>query len=184
MDLILQDKLRRSALGKLGELLAAEALTSNGFREVRNLNKKTPNQPFADLRAEKDGLTYFIGVKTRNENRECGRLNESYNCFVVAKPKNRRLKSEGWTTAQITQLALDQIELLAGAHEAEAVPAWITLPVRPVEGTYAAYFGTLRELGCKRCIPMTLPARGGYTCLIAEWAADSRVTRNLGNRRE
>jgi hypothetical protein len=148
---------RTSRLGTLGEILAAEALKRNGFSGVRNLNDQLHNHPFADLFAERDGLRYFIGVKTRNEEREVGGLNGSYNCVLVPDHVNRRLKEEGATTDDITRLALAQVESLAARFQ--AIPAWIAVPVRPLEGTYASYFGLLSHLGNKRSIPMTMAAR-------------------------
>ncbi|RWA96022.1 hypothetical protein [Mesorhizobium sp.] len=60
---------RTSKLSRLGEILAAEALALNGFSGIRDLNGDIHNHPFADLLAEKSGKRYFIGVKTRNEDR-------------------------------------------------------------------------------------------------------------------
>ncbi|TGQ80109.1 hypothetical protein EN850_12480 [Mesorhizobium sp. M8A.F.Ca.ET.207.01.1.1] len=169
---------RTSKLGILGEVLAAEALVRNGFQGVRNLNDDVHNQPFADLLAEKDGIRYFIGVKARNEERDVGGLNESYNCFLVPGAINRRMKEQGATVNDITALALRQVHLLA--ERFAAIPAWVTVPLRPMQGTYTAYFGLLKELGNKRCIPMTEAARASYTCL-ADWAVDARITPDLYN---
>ena len=53
MTKVLANVRRISELGMLGEQLAAEALASYGFENVRNLNLDIRNHPFADLIAEK-----------------------------------------------------------------------------------------------------------------------------------
>ncbi|RWD65984.1 MAG: hypothetical protein EOS36_06205 [Mesorhizobium sp.] len=169
---------RTSQLGILGEVLAAEALVRNGFQGVRNLNDDVHNQPFADLLAEKDGIRYLIGVKSRNEECDVGGLNASYNCVLVPGGINWRVKEQGASVDDITALALSQVHLLAGRFG--AIAAWVTVPLRPMEGTYAAYFGLLKDLGNRRSIPMTGAARVGSTCL-ADWAPDTRITRDLCN---
>lgn len=150
-----------------------------GFGEVRNLNDSRHNQPFADLLAEKAGRTYFIGVKARNEERDVGGLNGSYNCVLVPDAVNKRLKAQGKTVDQITALALGQVRALAAQFH--AIPAWIAVPVRPSKGTYAAYFGLLADLGNQRSIPMTHAARAGHECLV-NWTSDPRITPDLSNR--
>lgn len=138
------------------------------------------NYPFADLLAERGGRRYFIGVKTRNEERDVGGINGSYNCILVSSPANARLKAHGLSVKEITAMAIAQVRKLALRHDAE--PAWIAISVRPCHGTYAAYFGLLDELGVRRSIPMTEAARKHYVRL-ADWTADSRVTPDLHNRR-
>ncbi|TIM67206.1 MAG: hypothetical protein E5Y52_12235 [Mesorhizobium sp.] len=125
---------RTSKLGILGEVLAAEALIRNGFQGVRNLNDDVHNQPFADLLAEKDVIRYFIGVKSRNEERDVGGLNASYNCVLVPGGINQRMKEQGATADGITAPALRQVHLLAGRFGATA--AWFAVALRPMEGTY------------------------------------------------
>lgn len=90
-------------------------------------------------------------MKTRNEDRDIRGLNESYNCVLVPDPVNKRLKLGGASVDQITAMALRQVHALAAC----LIPAWVTLPMRPVQGTYAAYFGLLTALGNKRSIPVT-----------------------------
>lgn len=168
---------RTSKLGQLGEVLAAESLTRNGFSGVKNLNEGH-NHPYADLIAERDGVRYFIGVKSRNEERDVGGLNSSYNCVLVRDVVNRRLKEEGKTVDQITRMALQEVFHRAKTYG--AVPAWIAVPMRPARGMYAAYFGVLSDLGNKRSIPMSIEARKTYTCLT-DWTRDARITIDLSN---
>jgi len=73
---------RKKSLGELGELYALKALVDNGFNNIKNLNDKNRNEPFADLIAEKDGMRYTISVKSRNKNRggrSIGKTNDRYN---------------------------------------------------------------------------------------------------------
>jgi hypothetical protein len=129
--------------------------------------------------AERAGSRYFIGVKTRNEERDIGGLNESYNCVLVPDAVNRMLKVRGNSTDQITALALAQVQTLA--TQFQAIPAWIAVPTRPKKGAYAVYFGLWSDLGNRRSIPMTQTARQKYECLV-NWTFDSRITPDLSNR--
>ena len=181
MESILKSETRRtSKLGDIGETLAAEALAANGFTGVVNLNETRRNHPFADLLASQGGTRYLIGVKTRNERRDIGLLNESYNCILVADAANKRLKAQGRTVEEITDLAFSNVADIARIYD--SVPAWIAVPVRPLEGTYSVYFGLLSDLGARRSIPMTPAARARYRCLASDvW--DVRITPELPNQR-
>lgn len=171
---------RISKLGQIGEMLAEEALNARGFTNVKNLNTLRHNQPYADLIAERGGKRFFIGVKTRNEDRDVGLRNESYNCVLVSDAANRRLKALGLSVDQITAMALKAVEKLATDFEATA--AWIAIPARPEQGTYAVYFGLLSDLSGKRSIPMTESAIAKYECLV-DWTSDSRIVADLTNRK-
>lgn len=172
---------RTGALGALGECLAGEALINNGFENIKNLNTTQHNHPFGDLLAERDGKKYLISVKARNEKKDDGRLNDSYNCIIVSKAKNDRLKDEGKSVEEITKLAIKEVKDLALLYE--AVPAWITIPIRPERGAYAVYFGLLSQLGEKRAIPMTPDAIRQYQCLV-QWKIDNRITAALSNKKK
>jgi len=135
---------RITKLGHLGEDFAAERLRQHGFTDVENLNLRRNNYPFGDLLATKDGQCYFIGVKARNEMRQGDvGLNESYNLVLISDPVNRKLKEQGKTRDQITAMLLAEVEQLAAAFD--ATPAWVTVPIRPREGTFSAYFGRSRN---------------------------------------
>jgi hypothetical protein len=176
MQIIQLERITR--LGLLGEELATERLEGEGFK-VQNLNKQRANFPFADLLATKDGVRYFIGVKARNENRQGNvKVNESYNLAKVPDPVNARLKAEGKTTDQITAMLLAEVNKLAAAHNATA--AWVTLPLRPLAGTYSAYFGTVAQLGNKRSVLMSPKQCATYRCLARD-ISDVRVTPTLLN---
>jgi hypothetical protein len=137
------------------------------------------NYPFGDILATRDGVRYFVGVKSRNEMRQGDvGLNEAYNLVLISDAMNAKLKSEGKTTDQITALLLAEVTILAETHK--AVPAWITVPIRARDGTYSAYFGLLSRLGNRRSVPMKPDACKTYECLARD-VADPRVTADLLN---
>ena len=78
---------RISRLGRLGEDLVAERLQHHGYTNVENLNLLRHNYPFGDLPATKNGVRYFIGVKTRNESRQG---NVGLNEFLQSRVDTRR----------------------------------------------------------------------------------------------
>ena len=133
---------RTGALGRLGEILAAEALAAKGFINVENLNEEIVHFPFADIVAERDNRRFLIGVKSRNEDRDVGSLNGAYNIVDIPRSEKRWMKEHGRSTDEVTALALSRAHELARSYGAEA--AWITVPMRPLDGTYAVYFGRLR----------------------------------------
>jgi hypothetical protein len=170
---------RITKLGHLGEDLAAERLRHHGFTDVENLNLRRTNYPFGDLLATKDGIRYFVGVKARNEMRQGDvGLNESYNLVLISDPVNRKLKEQGNTSDQITAMLLAEVGRLAAALD--ATPAWVTVPIRPISGTFSAYFGTVAQLGNRRSVPMTPKACETYRCLARD-VPDQRVTKDLLN---
>jgi hypothetical protein len=170
---------RITRLGRLGEDLAAERLSQHGFMDVENLNLRRHNYPFGDLLATKDGVRYFIGVKARNEMRQGDvGLNESYNLVLISDPVNRRLKEQGKTPDQITAMLLAEVGRLA--TKLDATPAWVTVPIRPREGTFSSYFGPVAQLGNRRSVPMTSKACAAYLCLARD-ISDPRVTEDLLN---
>ena len=175
MQLILLERITK--LSRLGEVLAAEGLKRNRFTDVEDLHLRRINNQFGDLLATKNGVRYFIVVKTRNEMRqdEVG-MNEAYNLILISNVANAELKRQGETIDQITQILLAEVADLAAVHD--ATPAWITVAINAKAGTYSAYFGLVATLGNRRSIPMTLKARKEYLCL-ADNLADGRVTADL-----
>lgn len=172
-------RIRIGKLGQLGETLAAERLAARGFTDIENLNRRRVNYPYGDLLATRDGISYFIGVKARNEMRQDDAgLNESYNLVLISDPVNARLKGEGKTRDQITAMLLAEMNCLAATHSATS--AWITIAMRPRASTYSAYFGLVSQLGNRRSVPMTPKACAAYDCL-AQDVADARVTADLLN---
>lgn len=171
---------RISKLGRIGEILVAERLREAKFTDVQDLNERR-NFPFADILATRGSDRYLIGVKTRNEFQIGGeKRNESYNLVLINDAKNKMLKGKGTTTDAITSALLDDIRNLAS--EFDAIPAWATVAIRPLEGIYSAYFGLVSDLGNKRSVPMTLSARSRYMAL-AEESFDPRITPDLINIR-
>ena len=51
------------------------------------------------------------------------------------------------------------------AAQEKAEPAFVTLALRRTEGTYSAYFGTLKSIGFVRCVPMLPNDRHLYETL-------------------
>jgi quercetin dioxygenase-like cupin family protein len=75
-------------------------------------------------------------------------------------------------------MLLNEVSEMANQHQ--AVPAWITVSVRPREGTYSAYFGLVGELGNRRSVPMAPKACKDYLCLARD-IVDPRVSLDLLN---
>jgi hypothetical protein len=177
MSLLKLDRITK--LGRLGEDLVEERLRHHHFTDIKNLNSDRHNYPYGDVLAKKDGVRYFIGVKTRNEMRQGDvKLNESYNLVLISDAMNAKLKEQGKTTDQITALLLAEVSRLAA--ELDATPAWATVAIRPRTGIYSAYFGLVADLGNKRSVPMTPKACAKYKCLARD-LLDSRVTLDLLN---
>jgi hypothetical protein len=134
---------RAARLGALGEDIAPSYLQRAGFNAVRNLNDDQNNHPFADLIAEREGLTYIISVKTRNKfEARSGNLNSRYKLYST--PKHVRL-----------------IEHLAALHN--ATPAWLAIQIDGER--LSIYFGTVEQLHGNKGIPMTQDCLPFYECL-------------------
>jgi hypothetical protein len=171
---------RITRLGRLGEDLVAERLHHHGFRDIENLNLRRHNYPFGDLLATKDQIRYFIGVKARNEMQRGGTaLNASYNIVLIPDPIRRRLEQQGKTRDQITAMLLAEVSELAA--DLKAIPAWATVPIRPLSGSYSAYFGRLAELGNRRSVPMKPADCAKYLCLARDFK-DTRIAPDLLNQ--
>jgi hypothetical protein len=164
---LVSDTKRKTKLGCLGEQLAEEGLVRSGFVRVENLNREQANYRWADLMAVRDGKRYFIGVKARNEDKAEGGPNPSYNIVLISKAKDAELKKRGMTRQEITALLLKEVRVLAKSRR--AIPAWVTVAVRPLEGTYAAYFGLLDQIGSRRSVPMLPKDRASYEALPRTW---------------
>jgi len=99
---------RRKALGFWGERKALTLLS--GAKFVRDLNESTFNHPFRDIAAERSGIRYMIGVKTRNKYTARGALNPTYN-----------IRKKGANVAAIAE-----------QHDAQL--AWVAIQVIPERG--------------------------------------------------
>ena len=133
---------RWKKLGNLGEWLAEVLLKKSGFTKVRNLNKESSNETYADIYAVKNKVAYIISVKTRNKYENNGRLNSRYklgkDCYQCA---------------------------MSAESKYRAKAAWITIAIDVGKGTYDAYFGLLSILGCNTGVLMTREATNSYDCL-------------------
>jgi hypothetical protein len=170
---------RTNRLGRLGEQLAEERLVDAGFKDVRNLNRGM-NFPYADILARKVSQLFLIGVKSRNEYQAGGAINPSYNAILIRNDKKQMLERLGKTEAEITAILWDGVDQIAARWK--AVPAWVTVAMRPERGTYSAYYGLVSAICNRRSIPMTLAGRSGYTLLAPIGTKDPRVTADLLNR--
>ncbi|WP_156394352.1 hypothetical protein [Mesorhizobium sp. Root172] len=170
---------RTSRLGRIGEILAEERLRAAGFEGVRNLNLGI-NFPYADIMAIRSGQGFLIGVKSRNEFQTNGRINPCYNAVLIADAPRRELERRGKAEADITALLWSEVDELA--RQADAVPAWVAIAMRPMEGTYSAYFGLASAVRHRRSIPMKLRDRTGYVELAPAGTKDERITPDLLNR--
>ena len=104
---------RTTKLGCLGERLAEERLIAAGFTSVQNLNRGI-NFPYADVLASKNGQRYLIGVKSRNEFQDNGKLNPCYNAVLIRNDKKKVLEGLGKTEAQITATLWEGIDEIRG----------------------------------------------------------------------
>lgn len=132
--------IRAKSLGNLGELLAIKALVDNGYLEIRNLNDKKNNHPFADLYAVKNDMRYLFSVKSRNKYQVNGVLNSRYN------------------------LLYSQVDVNAICAEYQAAPYWMAIQFHGEH--YSVYIGSLFDLAGKRAIPMTVNHTLKYECLV------------------
>lgn len=150
---MLTESSRRIALGNWGERKAISLLQKSGFLNARDANQETHNHPFGDVYAERGGIRYLIGVKTRCKYQNSGPLNSTYN---IAK---RRM----------------DIQILARRYDAEL--AWLSLQVVPEIQVYWAYFGTvssIQEDGQRFSIRMSPKYTLNYECL-AELELDKTI---------
>ncbi len=135
---------RKRALGDWGERKAADLLKRAGFLEVRDMNAESANHPFGDIFAERDGVRYLIGVKTRNRYQVSGLINPTYN-----------VRKRG-----------ADVEAVARRHSAAL--AWVAIAVIPEEQTFSAFFGTIVQIdgdGERYSIPMQPEQTARYECL-------------------
>jgi len=120
---------RKKSLGEPGELFAIKALVDMEYDKIRNLNDDNFNEPFADLKCEKDGKTYIISVKSRNKYQKNGKLNSRYNLGSNAYDKSR------------------EAELKYGA-----LAHWMAIQFDT--DNYSIYFGSMSELKGSKAIPV------------------------------
>lgn len=171
---------RTTKLGRIGESLAEECLRAAGFDPVANLNDGIRNFPYADIIATEAGQPYLIGVKARNEFRDNGSLNPTYNAIKINDAKNRELQRLGKSEAEITAMMWAAVDKLAAPYG--AIPAWIAIAMRPEQGTHSAYYGLAAMIRHRRSIPMMPADRIKYRQLAPLGTKDVRITADLLNR--
>lgn len=139
---------RTKDLGDLGEGFIERLLKRAKFQNPRNLNRHRPNHPGGDFLAKRDGVEYFISVKTRNkykrrnEYERAQRLNDRYNLYP------------------------EKVRKAARAYD-DAVPSWVMIQIDTERKTFCAYFGRVDKLRNPKAIavPMTAIAVADYECL-------------------
>jgi hypothetical protein len=148
---------RRTDFGRWGELKAVALLRAANFTKVRDLNAPSPHHPFADILAERDGVPYIIGVKTRNKFQTDGhKLNADYN---------------------MVKRGAD-IDAIAARYSAQ--PAWVTIQTVCEQRIFWAYYGPLtRE---RLSVSMRPRDIATYECLANE-ESDLTILPEWTNRR-
>lgn len=138
------DRARQKALGDWGEKKAITLLERAGFRNVRDMNAESANHPFGDILAERGGVRYLIGVKTRNKYQASGLINPTYNV------RKRGADVDG----------------VARRHG--AILAWVAIAVVPEAQAFSAFFDTIDKIesdGERFSIPMKPERTDDYECL-------------------
>ena len=125
---------RKKSLGELGELFAIKALVDRHFDKIQNLNDKHINEPFADLKCEKDGKVYIISVKARNKFQKNGKLNARYNLWTNAYEKAKKAEIKYQATA-----------------------CWMAIQF---DNNFSIFFGHLSELKGSKAIPIDKCEKG------------------------
>jgi Holliday junction resolvase-like predicted endonuclease/predicted transport protein len=149
---------RRKDLGNLGERWTVRLLERARFRNIQDLNQRRYNHPGGDFLAERDGVHYFITVKSRNKYRRGTRsLNGGYNIFPE---KVRKF-----------------------AKHYDAVPAWLTIQIDTDLQCFSAYFGTVDSLHNPTAVavPMVPSAAASYECLAKD-CLDAHIVPELSNQ--
>jgi Holliday junction resolvase-like predicted endonuclease len=131
--------------GDTAEQLAAKALTKAGFSNVVNLNVEIRrNFPFADLLAERDGISYAVSVKGRTRITSDGKVNTGYKVkrsdAVLAVREIRRVKN------------------------VECLPAFAAVEFDGDK--HSIYFDLLERSTRKNRIGMKESERASYECLV------------------
>ncbi len=120
---------RKKSLWELGELFAIKALVDKNFDKIENLNDGRLNEPFADLKCEKDGKAYIISVKARNKFQKNGKLNSRYNLW-----------SNAYEKAKQSEIKYN------------AIACWLAIQFDV--DNFSIFFGQLSELKWSKAIPI------------------------------
>ena len=131
---------RKKSIGDIGENIAIEVLTENGYSNVINVNANKMNETFGDVLCEKDGERFIVSVKARNKYQIDGKLNGSYK--ISQNPKSTLKKS------------------LYAEDKYNAIAAWMAIQIDFEDNTASVYFGKLSELEGKAGISMRKCQKG------------------------
>jgi len=155
MKIVVLDKsvvTRRKLLGEIGENIAQDILTQNGFISVKNINQthldiigSKSNFPYADFYAERNNVKYTISVKIRNKYQFSKNGKSTINPYY-------NLGSKCYENAETA---------LRNCMADKA--AWLAIVLE--RNIFNAYFGLLESLGGRRSVKMTEEAFVNYECL-------------------
>jgi hypothetical protein len=146
--------LRNLRQNRLAIEIACECLNINGFAKVaRNKDQGTFPDTYVTATDTLSGVEYLIGITSRGEVGADGKLNPAYN--VVHSAADRR-----------------RAKVLA-THMKRTL-AFIAIPLRETNGSYAAFFGELAPLDFPIEVPMLPQDRLRYRQL-APFTPDARV---------
>jgi hypothetical protein len=136
--------------------LACECLklSGNGFKNVsRNKDQGTFPDVYATALDTRNGVDYLVGITGRVETTADGDWNARFN---------------------LVQSAGDLKKARTVANHMNKKLAFVAIPLRNSDGSYAAYFGELEPMGFPRSIPMLPSDRLRYRQL-APYTPDTRV---------
>jgi hypothetical protein len=149
--------LRNLVQNRLAIEIACDCLKLNGFAKVaRNKDQGTFPDTYVTATDTRSGVEYLIGITSRGEVGADGKLNPAYN---------------------IVHSAADRRRAKALATHMKRRLAFIAIPLRETNGSYAAFFG---ELAPPLDFPIEVPMlpqdrlRLGYRQL-APFTPDARV---------
>jgi hypothetical protein len=133
--------------------LACECLANSGFKNVaRNKDQGTFPDAYATAVDGTTGIEYLIGITGRVETKADGDWDPSFN---LVRTDDDRRKARALANGMNKRLA------------------FVAIPLRRSDASYAAYFGELEPIGFPRSLPMLLPNRSGRQ--ITSYTPDLRV---------
>lgn len=139
--------------------LACECLTKSGFKNVaRNKNQGTFPDVYATAIDITTGTEYLVGITGRVETKADGTWDPQFN-LVRTNDDRKRARA----LAQSMNMRL----------------AFVAIPLRRLDASYAAYFGELDPIGFPRSLPMLPPHRSGRQ--IVPYTPDVRVKELLAS---
>ena len=139
--------------------LVCECLTKSGFKNVvRNRDQGTFPDIYATALDITIGIEYLVAITGRVETKADGTWDPQFN-LVRTNDDRKRARA----LAQSMNMRL----------------AFVAIPLRRLDGSYAAFFGELDPIGFPRSLPMLPPHRSGRQ--IVPYTPDVRVKELLAS---